>query len=76
MSMYSRLKGEPDPRDIGVDGRAVRGGAAAGASGGDGACGGDRLVDGVVAAEGGCTDMWVREPELDVDGDRYWFRMI
>ena len=76
MSMSSRLIGKPDPRDVGVDGRAVRGCGGGGASGGDGACGEDRLVDGVVAAEGGCTDMLVRELELDADGERYWFRMI
>jgi hypothetical protein len=66
--------GEPDPRDIGVAGRAVRGGGGGGGggtSGGDGACGGDRLVDGVVAAKGECTDVLVRERELDEDGDQY-----
>ena len=40
MTMSSMFIGEPDPRDIGVAGRAVRGGGG-GMSGGDGACGGD-----------------------------------
>ena len=70
MSMSSRFIGEPNPRGIGVAGRAVRGGGG-GTSGGDGACGGDWLVDGVVVAEGECTDVLARERKLDDDGDRY-----